>query len=384
MHPLSATAQLIVDEVKASLHRDINFMDEAGVIIASTNPARLGMHHAGAARILQERLEELVIPAPTQDGMQAGINLPIRMGGQNIGVIGITGDPEEVSVFGEVIQKMTEIMLKYIQSKEEMSVMDDARLQFIEHWLFAEKINAEELRIRAAFFGLDISAPWIVSLLNIQPKKTAGHPASNAADNPELNYSQYLRSIRSVLENESQSYCFSYGSRMVVLLQTNSVKKAAATLSRIRLELISRFPVAVSGGISSSTKDPLDIRRCFQEANTAAIAAAESQADRMIFYDETSLEFIARSLDPVIGQSIMDIVFFQCRPEESAEFIETIQLYFAEKGNLDRMSERLYVHRNTIQYRIQKIQKRTGYDLRTPRDACILYFAAMFYKRFRM
>ena len=60
--------------------------------------------------------------------------------------------------------------------------------------------------------------------------------------------------------------------------------------------------------------------------------------------------------------------------------METIRLYFAEKGNLERMAEALYVHRNTVQYRIQKMQKRTGYDLRTPRDACILYFASVLYR----
>lgn len=78
---------------------------------------------------------------------------------------------------------------------------------------------------------------------------------------------------------------------------------------------------------------------------------------------------------------MVDIVFSNCPSELIAEFIETTLLYFQEKGNLDHMAERLYVHRNTIQYRIIKLLKHTGYDLRTPRDACLLYFASSFYHR---
>ena len=380
MHTFSENAQIIVDEVKASLHRDINFMNEEGVIIASTNPARLGVLHRGARRVLREGLEQLVVTEATDDGMLPGINLPIQMGGQKIGVIGITGDPAEVSAFGGVIQKMTEIMLEYIEKKEEESVLDDARLQFIEHWLFSEKIDLRELEVRGTFFGLDITAPWVVFFLNLLPREEDSGRLPALTDNPELKHSHYLRSIRDVLGDTPQSFCFSYGSGIVILLQTGHTDTAAGLINRVRQELMASFGVVVSGGISSAAKAPLDIRRCFREAQTAAYVAREGHRERIVRYDETSLEFIARSIDPSIGRNLADIVFFSCQPEEITEFVETIRLYFAEKGNLERMAEALYVHCNTVQYRIQKMQKRTGYDLRTPRDACILYFASVLYR----
>ena len=54
-------AQAIVDEMKASIHRDINIMDESGLILASTNPARRGQLHQGALRIIREGLSSLII-----------------------------------------------------------------------------------------------------------------------------------------------------------------------------------------------------------------------------------------------------------------------------------------------------------------------------------
>ena len=45
MHITQKSAQNIVNEMKASIHRDINIMDENGVILASTDPARRGKLH---------------------------------------------------------------------------------------------------------------------------------------------------------------------------------------------------------------------------------------------------------------------------------------------------------------------------------------------------
>lgn len=42
-------AQHIVDEMKRSIHRDMNIMNCQGIIIASTNPSRCGQLHQGAS-----------------------------------------------------------------------------------------------------------------------------------------------------------------------------------------------------------------------------------------------------------------------------------------------------------------------------------------------
>lgn len=375
MNTFSFNAQAIVDEMKESLHRDINFMDEEGVIIASTDQDRVGTYHAGASRILHEQLEELVIEEPAEDGMRPGINLPIRIKRKTIGVIGITGKPSEVYAFGEVIQKMTEIMVQSIQEKEEQRMVENARLQFMEYWLFSKSVDPKELQHRAAFYGINTTVPWVVVFLNI----CLNEEDKAAPSNPELDHSRFLRSI-SILIEEQGSVCFPYGTNVVILLQTDHIRAAMDTIQAVKQKL-SGLPISFSGGISSVAKHPLDIRRCFQEAHTAAMVARENRAERLIRYDETSLEFIAQCIDLSIGRNLMEITFFNCRAEEIADFSRIILLYFKKDGNLDKMAKQLYVHRNTVQYRIEKLRKRTGYDLRLPRDACILYFAAAFYQR---
>ena len=47
------SAMRIVTEVSSVIHHDVNMMDEQGMIIASTDPARLGTFHGGALRLLK-------------------------------------------------------------------------------------------------------------------------------------------------------------------------------------------------------------------------------------------------------------------------------------------------------------------------------------------
>ena len=56
--------------------------------------------------------------------------------------------------------------------------------------------------------------------------------------------------------------------------------------------------------------------------------------------------------------------------------MQTIQLYFQEDGDLNRCARRSFVHRNTVQYHIDRLKKKTGYDLRIPKDSLLLYLAA--------
>ena len=162
-------AQSIVNEMKASIHRDINIMDEQGIILASTNPARRGTLHQGAARILREGLPSLTIreddPAA---GVQRGINLPITLDGRTVGVIGVTGDPSEVSVFGDIIKRMTEIMVEGVQRQEESDLLDRAKSLFVENWLFADSPDWPELELRGRLLGFDLNSTYRVALLQLE------------------------------------------------------------------------------------------------------------------------------------------------------------------------------------------------------------------------
>ena len=368
-------AQSIVNEMKASIHRDINIMDEQGIILASTNPARRGTLHQGAARILREGLPSLTIreddPAA---GVQRGINLPITLDGRTVGVIGVTGDPSEVSVFGDIIKRMTEIMVEGVQRQEESDLLDRAKSLFVENWLFADSPDWPELELRGRLLGFDLNSTYRVALLQLEE---GGQPGYERADDlREMRSGVILRLIQGRLQLDKGDYCAVLRSRIIVLLCRSSPAGALSLISRICQEIGSYYQLRVSGGISDTSRSPADIRRCYLQAQTAGAAAAQSPGGRVVFYDQVSLEFIAQSIPRPIRRDLTRLVFSSCSDQERAAFARTILLYFQEDGDLNRCARRSFVHRNTVQYHIDRIRQKTGYDLRVPRDSLLLYLAA--------
>lgn len=107
-------AQDIVDKTMKILGKNINIMDENGIIIGSGDKKRLNQFHEGAAKVIEEnkKLEIYSKDINHLAGAKPGINLPIEHNNKVIGVVGITGEPNEVSPYGEVIKMTVEMMLQ--------------------------------------------------------------------------------------------------------------------------------------------------------------------------------------------------------------------------------------------------------------------------------
>lgn len=360
-------AQSIVDEMKASIHRDINIMNESGMILASTNPARRGRLHQGALRIIREGLSSLTIwrDEPEQ-GVQRGINLPVTIKGHLEGVIGITGDPREVSAFGDVIKRMTEIMLEGLYQREQSDLLDRARGLFVESWLFSGEPDWAELELRGRLLGLDINAPYTVALLE---------PVEKGERRPEMHSSLLLRMIRDHFQESGGHFCAVIRSRFIVLLCGMDRKQAFEKIRHICQSIESYRGTRVAAGISGISAGAEDLRRCYLEARTANAVAAQYPAGRVLFYDQVSLEFILESIPLPIRQDVRGLVFSACTPREEKELAETIRLYFDQGGDIQRCADLLFLHRNTFQYRMDRVKRKTGYDLRVPKEGLLLYLA---------
>ena len=120
------SAQQIVEQIGKLVRQNINLMDESGHIIASTDPKRIGSFHQGAYRIISERLPELYItPEMETPSVRQGINLPLEVKGKVVGVIGITGGYQEVFSYGQIVKKMTEILIAEGEA-EYMRILSEA------------------------------------------------------------------------------------------------------------------------------------------------------------------------------------------------------------------------------------------------------------------
>lgn len=365
-------AQRIVDQVKEAIGRDINIMDGDGRILASTNPARQGQLHPGAARVLQEGLSSLTVEAD-QSGMQAGINLPVRLDGQTVGVIGITGPPSEVSAFGSVIKHLTELLVERVRAREQADLVERARGLFVENWLFSREPDWAELEVRGRLLGFALEEPYTVALLRLPRPALSG----SVEDLGEMRSSLILGMLQARLRQDSRHACAVIRDQVILLLCGLDRNQALAAVRQACGDVEGYYGVLVRGGISSPSRSPADIRRCYLEARTASVAAEQSDRSHLVFYDEVSLEFLVQSIPKKLRQDLREVLFSGCTDRETQEFSRLILLYFQQEGDMRRCAEALFIHRNTFQYRIEALARRTGRDLRRPKDATLLYLAAL-------
>ncbi|WP_280641930.1 sugar diacid recognition domain-containing protein [Gallibacterium genomosp. 3] len=107
-------AQKIVERTMDIINCNINIMDAKGRIIASGDLNRVGEIHDGALLALSQGrtvdIDKAVIHS--LHGVRPGINLPLKLDGKIIGVIGLTGDPTSLKEFGKLVCMTAEMMLE--------------------------------------------------------------------------------------------------------------------------------------------------------------------------------------------------------------------------------------------------------------------------------
>ncbi|MEZ1314694.1 sugar diacid recognition domain-containing protein [Pseudomonas fluorescens] len=106
-------AQDIVDRAMAILPYNVNVMDSQGLILGSGEPERVNTRHEGAQLVLaNERVVEIdVQTAMHLKGVQPGINLPLWLDQRLIGVLGITGEPELLRTYAELVRMTAEMLV---------------------------------------------------------------------------------------------------------------------------------------------------------------------------------------------------------------------------------------------------------------------------------
>ena len=104
------TAQMIADHIMQSIPYNVNIMDQEGRIIASGHKERIGTVHKGALRALEMKKPYIVYEDTRTE--RKGINLPIEYNQELVGVIGISGEPEQVMAIGQIVVSTARLMIE--------------------------------------------------------------------------------------------------------------------------------------------------------------------------------------------------------------------------------------------------------------------------------
>ena len=111
-------AKKLIEQVTKYTSYNVNIMDSHGVIIASRNQDRIGNFHEVAWQIVQGTEDTIIIENDNDyPGVLSGINMVIEIEGKREGVVGVTGNPEEIRPIAFIIKLAIETLIKYEYQK---------------------------------------------------------------------------------------------------------------------------------------------------------------------------------------------------------------------------------------------------------------------------
>ncbi len=125
-----------------------------------------------------------------------------------------------------------------------------------------------------------------------------------------------------------------------------------------------------------------DVSRSYKEAKMALDVGKIFYSDRnVIAYSSLGIGRLIYQLPMPLCKMFIKEIFGEKSPDDfDDETIATINKFFENSLNVSETSRQLYIHRNTLVYRLDKLQKGTGLDLRIFDDAITFKIALMVVK----
>nr|WP_296156515.1 sugar diacid recognition domain-containing protein [uncultured Blautia sp.] len=372
----------MVEELEGTIQKNINIMDETGCIIASSDLSRIGTYHSGAQRVIRQKLDELVISdADEYAGAKNGINLPIIIEEKIVGVVGITGEKEEVQILGKIIQKMTKILImdsyKNIQKKN----MENMRNNFLFSWLFGNDDSGESeenLQLRGQLLGIDIDFDRVVVVFSVIEKKLHAQP-KDAEDEQRL-YDQVIREIKRCLKKDANHLVCQIGTKIIGFFHSSDQQEILKYAQEIIYNVEKQYSCQLYAGVGAVGTNRLEIRRSYREADTACNLAMRLKNKKIKVYSDVDIELLLENISKQDRELFVKRIFKDCEEEETVRWVQLLRCYSENNGSITKTAENLYIHKNTLQYRLSKLKEATGYDPRNIVESIPLYIAMLIYE----
>jgi len=364
-----STARQIVQRAMSIISHSVNVMDSNGVIIASGNPSRLFQRHEGAVLALTEnRVVEIdAVTAAHLKGVRPGINLPFSFHSQQVGVIGISGEPAQVRAYAELVKMAAEMMVEQAALLDQHQWEKRYREELANQLLQPQPASGS-LEAMAAYLGLDLQQPrivWIAELQDTQP--------------------HLLRELLTELEQTQREALIAItGFNEMILLRPASlvqgewnVKQERKQAQQLQSQLQSRFNLRLIVGGFFSGEAGLH-RSSLTARATQAMAKRLKLRHKTLFYQDYPLPSLLCDLgEDWRAQELSRPWQVLGEQDEKGVLRSTLRHYFSRNCDQTQTAAELHIHVNTLRYRLQRIEAITELKINQLTDALQLYIGML-------
>lgn len=341
--------------MRDAVDRVIGVIDDNGVIIACSELVKIGEMKQGVR-------DEL---AYTSDA--------ITSGGYTYKPIG-TGSKWEYIVFIEgedkFAEKMATVLAVSLSNIKNLYDEKYDKSSFIKN-IILDNILPSDIYIKSKELRFNAEETRVVFLIKFHSKSDV------------LSFDM----VQNIFPDKNKDYVISTGEQDIVLVKevkpNTDIRDIEKMAKSIADTLNSEFYTKVSIGIGTVVDNIKDLARSYKEAQVALEVGKVFDTEKnIISYENLGIGRLIYQLPTTLCEMFLQEVFKNGSLDAlDRETLMTIQCFFENNLNVSETSRKLFVHRNTLVYRLEKIRKLTGLDLREF-DHAITFKVALMVKRY--
>nr|WP_246208730.1 sugar diacid recognition domain-containing protein [Anaerotalea alkaliphila] len=367
--------QSIIGRLSHIVNFDINIMDLEGMVVASTDGQRISEIHRGALHCIKNE-QQLVIDQENIEsypGCKEGINIPLYNNDALIGVLGVSGMAEKVTDIAFILKELVEhIVLENRNQQFKVLQQEALRSFFVELFNAGYRTDYDVLLNRAKLLEFDHESSRVLILGQIVHWEEHQDGVSH-----EVMKKRVLNTIRHHIDVDDVSLLL-YEEFFVIIIKwrANMESYLERMIHAIRERLQVDVRMVVGGRcdhISDYGKRYHAAKRVSDLSRTLALPMGVHFAHRY------ELELLLGSLsDGAMGEYLEkygDIFKSYHEDKNTSELIEIIKTYFECNMNIGETAQALYVHRNTVGYRLNKFKEQFKVNINKPFDCMKIYLA---------
>lgn len=277
-------------------------------------------------------------------------------------VILVRGDSDDVYMVGKIASFQIQNLL--VAYKERYDKDNFIKNLLLDNLLLVDIYN------RAKKLHIDMNVRRVVFIIETSTEKDISA----------------LETVRSLFAAKSKDFITAVDEKNIILVRELSdtdtyrdlEKTAEMIVDMLNTEAMSKVHVA----FGTIIKEIKEVSRSYKEAKMALDVGKIFYSDRKVMaYSNLGIGRLIYQLPMPLCKMFIKEIFDGKSPEEfDEETLVTINKFFENNLNVSETSRQLYIHRNTLVYRLDKLQKSTGLDLRVFEDAITFRIALMVVK----
>lgn len=272
------------------------------------------------------------------------------------------GDSEDVYMIGKIASFQIQNLL--VAYKERFDKDNFIKNLLLDNLLLVDIYN------RAKKLHIDVEVRRVVFIVETNREKEGNE----------------LEKIRSLFGGKSKDFVTAVDEKNIIVVKELTENETEEDMQKTAEVIINLFhsdtDCSVHIAYGTIVKELKEVSRSYKEARMALDVGKIFFEDKdIIAYSQLGIGRLIYQLPIPLCKMFIKEIFDGKSPDEyDEELLTTINKFFENSLNVSETSRQLYIHRNTLVYRLDKLQKSTGLDLRVFEDAITFKIALMVVK----